>query len=183
MVLSLLKMALVICIPFLLVIGTYDLKNVVTVSVVMFALFFVDFWFQLARWVDSTLLDALYGSGYFRSGGEFLPKYTDVNPWFTSIDNLSNGRTDSINRVLEYVMGAMFTVLPSAWVAALSWVGIRAGTIIDGVTNGTSAAAGAGGKGPAVVGEVVTTVATAGAGKAATTGMKAAQIGGKMLKS
>src|SRR5690606_18915969 len=64
MVLALLKMALVICIPLVLVIGTYDLKTVVTISIVQFALFFVDFWFQLARWVDSTILDALYGWGF-----------------------------------------------------------------------------------------------------------------------
>lgn len=37
MVLALLKMALVICIPLVLVVGTYDLKTVVTVSVVQFA--------------------------------------------------------------------------------------------------------------------------------------------------
>ncbi|MEW3673977.1 conjugal transfer protein TraG N-terminal domain-containing protein, partial [Pseudomonas aeruginosa] len=42
MVLALLKMALVICIPLVLVVGTYDLKTVVTVSVVQFALFFTD---------------------------------------------------------------------------------------------------------------------------------------------
>ena len=59
MVLALLKMALVICIPLVLLMGTYDLKTVVTVSVVQFALFFVDFWFQLARWIDSTILNAL----------------------------------------------------------------------------------------------------------------------------
>ncbi|MEW3929434.1 conjugal transfer protein TraG N-terminal domain-containing protein, partial [Pseudomonas aeruginosa] len=64
MVLALLKMALVICIPLVLVVGTYDLKTVVTVSVVQFALFFTDFWFQLARWIDSTILDALYGWGF-----------------------------------------------------------------------------------------------------------------------
>ena len=64
MVLGLLKMALVICIPLVLVVGTGDLKTVVTVSVVQFALFFVDFWFQLARWIDSTILDALYGWGF-----------------------------------------------------------------------------------------------------------------------
>ena len=52
-------MALVICIPLVLLIGTYDLKTVMTVSCVQFALFFVDFWFQLARWIDSTILDAL----------------------------------------------------------------------------------------------------------------------------
>src|SRR3546814_14841428 len=57
-------MALVICIPLVLVVGTYDLKMVVTVSTVQFALFFTDFWFQLARWIDSTILDALYGWGF-----------------------------------------------------------------------------------------------------------------------
>lgn len=64
MVLSLLKMALVICIPMVLVIGTYDLKVLMTSSCVFFALYFVDFWFQLARWIDSTILDALYGWGW-----------------------------------------------------------------------------------------------------------------------
>lgn len=49
MALALLKMALVICIPLVLVVSTYDLKTVVTISVMQFALFFVDFWFQLAR--------------------------------------------------------------------------------------------------------------------------------------
>ncbi len=64
MVLSLLKMALVICIPLVLLFGTYELKALVAVSCVEFALFFVDFWFQLARWLDSTILDALYGWGF-----------------------------------------------------------------------------------------------------------------------
>jgi hypothetical protein len=68
MVLSLLKMALVICIPLVLVFGTYELKALVAVSCVQFALFFVDFWFQLARWLDSTILDALYGWGSARTG-------------------------------------------------------------------------------------------------------------------
>ena len=66
MVLSLLKMALVICIPLVLLIGTYELKTVVAVSCVEFALFFVDFWFQLARWLDSTILDAALRLGFRR---------------------------------------------------------------------------------------------------------------------
>ena len=48
LVLSFLKMALVICLPLVLVISTYELKTLVTASCVQFALFFVDFWFQLA---------------------------------------------------------------------------------------------------------------------------------------
>ncbi len=55
MVLSFLKMALVICIPLVLLFGTYELKGLVTVSCVEFALFFVDFWFQLARWTTPSV--------------------------------------------------------------------------------------------------------------------------------
>jgi len=49
MILSFLKMALVICPPLLLLAGMYDLKAPMTISYVQFALFFVDFWLQLAR--------------------------------------------------------------------------------------------------------------------------------------
>lgn len=63
MVMAFLKMAMVICIPLVLVVGAYQLKVAMTMSVVFFALIFIDFWFQLARWVDSSILDALYGSG------------------------------------------------------------------------------------------------------------------------
>ena len=56
MVMSFLKMAMVICIPMVLVIGTYQLKVAMTMTVVFFAMMFVDFWFQLARYIDSTIL-------------------------------------------------------------------------------------------------------------------------------
>ncbi|EGH35155.1 hypothetical protein PSYJA_41647, partial [Pseudomonas syringae pv. japonica str. M301072] len=52
MVMAFLKMALIICIPFVLVIGMFDLKVVMTITFAAFALIFVDFWFQLARWMD-----------------------------------------------------------------------------------------------------------------------------------
>ncbi len=117
MVLALLKMALVICIPLVLVVGTYDLKTVVTVSVVQFALFFTDFWFQLARWIDSTILDALYGWGF----GWNRP-HTNFDP----LVGLNNAFGDML---LMFVTGTMFLVLPTFWVAALGWVGVKAGVI------------------------------------------------------
>jgi hypothetical protein len=110
MVLALLKMALVICIPLVLVVGTYDLKTVVTVSVVQFALFFTDFWFQLARWIDSTILDALYGWGF----GWNRP-HTNFDP----LVGLNNAFGDML---LMFVMGTMFIVLPTFWVAC-AWAG------------------------------------------------------------
>src|SRR3546814_7732834 len=101
-----LKMARVICIPLVLVVGTYDLKMVVTVSTVQFALFFTDFWFQLARWIDSTILNALYGWGF----GWNRP-HTNFDP----LVGLNNAFGDML---LMFVTGTMFLVLPTFWVAA-----------------------------------------------------------------
>lgn len=128
MVLSLLKMALVICVPLVLVIGTYDLKTLVTVSCVQFALFFVDFWFQLARWIDSTILDALYGSSAPQSN-------------FNVLFGLNNSFGDML---LNFVMATMFIVLPTFWILALSWAGLSAGNILQGFISGTSEARSAG---------------------------------------
>lgn len=128
MVLSFLKMALVICLPLVLVIGTYDLKTLVTASCVQFALFFVDFWFQLARWIDSTILDALYGSGSPHSN-------------FNVLFGLNNSFGDML---LNFVMATMFIALPMFWIVAISWAGVSAGNILQGLTSGTNDARGAG---------------------------------------
>jgi hypothetical protein len=135
MVLSFLKMALVICIPLVLVAGTYELKALVTVSVVQFALFFVDFWFQLARWLDGTILDALYGVGF----GADRP-HANFNP----LIGLNNSFGDML---LNFVMGMMFLVLPGFWITALTWAGFRAGNFLHGFTTATSDAKGAGSRG------------------------------------
>jgi len=135
MVLALLKMALVICIPLVLVIGTYDLKTVVTVSVVQFALFFVDFWFQLARWIDSTILDALYGWGF----GWNRP-HTNFDP----LVGLDNSFGDLL---LNFVLGTMFLVLPAFWVAALGWVGVQAGVVAHNLSAGSRDAKSSAGSG------------------------------------
>jgi hypothetical protein len=126
MVLSLLKMALFICLPVILLVGTYELKAVVTVTCVEFALFFVDFWFQLARWIDSTIMDALYGSSIFDLDN---PHHN-----FDAMLGLNNGFADII---VNFVMAAMFIVLPTFWIGALTWVGIHAGTIAQSLTSGT----------------------------------------------
>ncbi|WP_349608055.1 conjugal transfer protein TraG N-terminal domain-containing protein [Cupriavidus sp. DF5525] len=139
MVLSLLKMALVICIPLVLLFGTYELKAVVAVSCVEFALFFVDFWFQLARWLDSTILDALYGWGF----GASRP-HSNFDP----LIGLNNAFGDML---LNFVMATMFIVLPTFWVAALSWVGVHAGSVLQGLSDATRPASQAGGKGAGVV--------------------------------
>ncbi|MBN3228208.1 MULTISPECIES: conjugal transfer protein TraG N-terminal domain-containing protein [Pectobacterium] len=139
MVLALLKMALVICIPLVLLVGTYDLKTVVTLSMVQFALFFVDFWFQLARWLDSTILDALYGWGW------------GWNRPHNNVDPLMGMNNTFGDMLLNFVMGSMFIVLPAFWIGALAWAGIRAGTIANSFSAGTKDAGNAGGKGAGTV--------------------------------
>jgi len=134
-VLSFLKMAVVICIPLLLIFGTYDLKTVVTVTAVQFALFFVDFWFQLARWVDSTILNALYG---------WHSPHSNFNPLL----GLNNAFGDML---LNFVMGAMFIVLPTFWITALTWAGVRSGGVAQNLINGSKDAQTAGGKGSGIL--------------------------------
>lgn len=145
MILSFLKMAMVICIPLVLVFGTYDLRTLVTASCVQFALFFTDFWFQLARWVDSTILNALYG---------WHSPHSNFNPLL----GLNNAFGDML---LNFVMAMMFIVLPGFWVIALSWAGVRAGNILGGLTLASGDAKSAGGSGS----RLAMTVASKGAAK------------------
>jgi hypothetical protein len=131
MVLPLLKMALTICLPLVLVFGTYELKTVVIATCVDFALFFTDFWFQLARWIDSTILDALYGWNSPHSNFNVL---MGVNNTFGDL-------------LINFVLGAMFLVLPAFWVSALAWAGIHAGGALQGLVMGTEGARAAGSTG------------------------------------
>jgi hypothetical protein len=111
--------------------GAYELKAVVTISCVEFALFFVDFWFQLASWIDSTILDALYGAN---------SPHSNWNPFL----GLNNAFGDML---LNFVMGMMFVVLPGFWVAALGWVGVRTGNFVQMFTYGSDGARSAGAQG------------------------------------
>ncbi|WKN20575.1 conjugal transfer protein TraG N-terminal domain-containing protein [Azotobacter vinelandii] len=135
MVLAFLKMAMVVCLPMVLLIGAYQLQVAMTMSVIYFAIMFVDFWFELARWVDSTILDALYGSG--------LQSLT--------FDPLIGMQNESQSILLNYVIGAMFIILPMFWVGALGWAGIQAGKVLEGLSKGTDPAGKAGSGGFGVV--------------------------------
>jgi len=129
------ELSVISMIALVLLIGTYDLKTVVTVSVVQFALFFTEFWFQLARWIDSTILDALYGWGW----GWNRP-HTNFDP----LVGLNNTFGDML---LNFVMATMFLILPAFWMTALVWAGVRAGNVLQGLGTGTRDAGQAGSKG------------------------------------
>lgn len=131
MVMAFLKMALVICIPLILIVGAFQLQTAMTITVVFFAMMFVDFWFQLARWLDSTILNTLYGSG---------SPYKNLNPLLGTLNTAQD-------LVLNYVMAIMFIIMPLFWIGALGWAGIKAGDVLGGLTMGTNKVGEAGGKG------------------------------------
>lgn len=128
MVMALLKMTLIICIPIVLLMSTFDLKAVMTLSIIQFAMIFVDFWFQLARWLDTTILNALYGAG--------SPHGT-----LNVVLGINNTQQDML---LNYVMAAMFIILPIFWMGALSWAGINATRALEGLRSGADGAQNAG---------------------------------------
>lgn len=127
MIQSALVMAIIICLPFVIVISGYSYKAVGMATFGLFGLWFLSFWWELARWVDSNLVDLLYHSDAAKMS------------WLSAANNLY----DRI--VLQFVEGAMFLVLPSIWIAALSWAGLKAGNAISSsVGDGGSGAQGAG---------------------------------------
>jgi hypothetical protein len=106
---------------------------------VQFALFFVDFWFQLARWLDSTILDALYG-------------WNSPHSNFNVLLGANNSFGDML---LNYVMATLFILLPGFWVASLTWAGVRAGGVLQGLSDSTRQAADAGSKGSPVASKLL----------------------------
>lgn len=115
MVQAFLEMALVICIPLILLFSAWDLKTLITLSFMHFALFFLSFWWELARWLDTWLLQMIYIS--------------DTHSYF-NIYGLQNTSDDLI---VNIVMGVMFVILPAFWLSALAWAGVKIGGGVAGI--------------------------------------------------
>ncbi|HIE9447006.1 TPA: conjugal transfer protein TraG N-terminal domain-containing protein [Klebsiella pneumoniae] len=113
MVQGLLLMAIYVIIPLILAFSAYEFKTVVTLTFVVFALNFLTFWWELARWLDSWLLTALYSS--------------DTHSKFNMV-GLQNSSDDLI---MNFVLATMFMILPTVWLGALSWAGINVGGVLS----------------------------------------------------
>ena len=55
-------MAIIICLPIVTVMSSYDLKVLMLLTFVLLGAYALSFWWELARWIDSYLFDALYNS-------------------------------------------------------------------------------------------------------------------------
>ena len=100
MVQAILLMAIYVMLPLILAFVAYGYKTVTTVTFVIFALNFLTFR-ELARWLDSWLLTALYSSDSHSS-------------W-----NVAGFQNSSDDLIMLLVIGSMFLVLPAVWLGAL----------------------------------------------------------------
>ncbi len=118
MVQAILMMALVICCPLITLLSVYELKTVMMLTFVQFALFFLTFWWELARWLDSWLLSVLYDS-------------STHSYW-----NLAGMQNTQDDLIVNIVMGTMFLILPVLWLGAMGWAGAQVGTALSGIAAG-----------------------------------------------
>lgn len=129
MVQAILLMAVYVMIPLILAFSAYEFKTVITVTFVVFALNFLTFWWELARWLDSWMLEALYSS--------------DTHSRF----NTAGFQNTSDDLIMNLVMGTMFVVLPMVWIGALSWAGANVGAVLtSAIQSGSAKAQDSGGK-------------------------------------
>jgi len=136
MVQAFLIMGIIISLPLILLVSTYQLKTVMTVTFALFTLHMLSFWWELARWVDSSMLDTLYN------------QVSASNQALLSLPTSGFMDGTVTAQVIEYVMGAMFIVLPMLFLGAMSWAGYSVGSGIQGMlANGSKAASDAASKG------------------------------------
>ncbi len=136
MVQAFLIMGTIISLPLILLVSTYQLKTVMTVTFALFTLHMLTFWWELARWVDSSMLDTLYN------------QVSASNQLLLSLPTSGFMEGTVTAQVIEYVMGAMFVALPMIFLAAMSWAGFSVGSIADGMlSKGVAQAQDAGAKG------------------------------------
>lgn len=142
MVQAVMLMAIYIMVPLILAFAVYEFKTVITLTFVIFAVNFLTFWWELARWLDSWLLTALYSS--------------DTHTRF----NMMGFQNTSDDLIMNLVMGTMFLVLPAVWIGALSWAGVHlGGAISNSVKAGTDKATQASEKGGKVAEQAVSSFA------------------------
>lgn len=107
-------MAIIISLPIAMLVSSYSLKALLTLSFGLFTLHMLSFWWELARWIDTSMLKALYGDLSF----------TDKSLWWAGIGT-DNNLAGELMRNL--VMPTLFVILPIVFVAVISWVGMSLG--------------------------------------------------------
>lgn len=110
-------LAIAIGIPLVIVFSGYSIKAIVTLTFVQFSFFFLSFWWELAKWLDTWLLTTLYGS-------ETHSRWN-----FIGIMNFAD------DQILSIVVNSMYLLLPTLWIAMLGWAGLKAGQGLNSIVS------------------------------------------------
>ncbi|WP_061290032.1 conjugal transfer protein TraG N-terminal domain-containing protein [Azotobacter vinelandii] len=116
MVQYLLIMAIIIALPIVIIASGYSMPVVGTATFALFGVWFLTFWWELARWMSSNLISMLYnGDGNANILKRIITATT--HPYDTM--------------VLVYVEWATFLILPAVWMAMLAWAGYQTGSALN----------------------------------------------------
>ena len=152
MVQALLLMVVYMFLPVFIVFGRFEIGNMVTLSLVVFAIKFLTAIWAIAGWVEFSLYDALYPNGTLLG----------------ALVSFGNEEEFVRGRVLSVCTAALWLLMPAVFVYGLTWAGVRGGGEISG-------ALGEGSRPAASAGAASEKAAEAGIGKvtsAGTGGMK-----------
>jgi len=125
MIQAFLIMGIIISLPLIMVLSTYSLKGVMMTSFGLLTLHMLSFWWELARWLDSTLIKALYENPYYG---------ISAAPGMLSSESFSA-------TILRMTAATMFLLLPGLFFMAMSWAGYALGRGMEGVMGNASQAA------------------------------------------
>lgn len=132
MVQGMLLLALIIAVPLIMTMGSFSFPTLMSLSFAYFSLFFMTFWWELARFIDNKWLTILYGGP---GSGVTLTSPSTF---------LSNSYDDAVS---NFVTVSMFLILPAFFTSAMVWAGYRVGVISDSLGTGAERAGKAGGSG------------------------------------
>lgn len=124
MVQGLLSLAIIIAMPIVMIMGLYSVKVMMTLTFVQFGLFFLSFWWELARWLDTWLIDTLYNRNTYSSSETWREAALNWN--FSGILNEKDGL------IVKLVIATMFFILPALWFGMMSWAGLKVGGELAG---------------------------------------------------
>ncbi|MWP61588.1 conjugal transfer protein TraG N-terminal domain-containing protein [Gilliamella sp. Pas-s25] len=110
MIQSVLLMSVIILLPIIIVIGGFEPKTIITLTFVMFSLIFLTFVWELARFLDSRLINIMYEN----NAVHFLR-----DRWSTD------------KSLIDIITSIIFIGFPVILLASFSWAGVKTGNAIN----------------------------------------------------
>jgi hypothetical protein len=117
MVQSILIMSIIILLPIIILIGGFEPKTIITLTFVMFSLIFLTFVWELARFLDSRLINIMYENNAIH----FMSDRWNIN-----------------KSLVDIITSLVFIGFPLILLAGLSWAGFKVSSGVESFINKSS---------------------------------------------